>query len=111
MGGPIKINQTNTPQPSMALKYGTNAVAEKVKEKAIKAFPVRLNVVEKLIAARPTSQTIYQGKNHGVTTRSNPNVASVASIIVCVVGLRHKQTAPILNTQKRATRLIVFQTM
>jgi len=116
MGGQIISNQFSPLQPPMAAKYVTNAVAEKVNEKAISACLVLVHVLwsvveEQLIAARPTSHVIYHEKNQGVTTRSKANVASVARIMVCIVGVRHKQIAPILNAKRRAIRLITFQTV
>src|SRR2546430_11809697 len=55
---------------NIALKYVPTSPPDKVKEKRLNAFPVRLSVVENLIAARSTSQMIYHAKNHDVTTRS-----------------------------------------
>ena len=74
--------------------------------KASNARSMRSVAIGRQTAARPTIQIIYQGKNQYVTTSKAPNVASVASITVRIVGIRHSQTEPMMSITIRVAKLI-----
>ena len=89
-------SQFNPLQPPMAATYVTNALAEKVSAKGIRARPRRSIEVGKQTTARATSQMPYHGKNQGVIKSNAPSERSAARTIVRVVGTSHNQTAPIM---------------
>ena len=79
------------------------AVAEKVKVNATNARPMRSFETGRQTMARPTSQVTYQAKNQGVTMSNAPSVASAASIMVRVVGMRQIHIVAMMSRQPRVT--------
>src|SRR5450755_159320 len=85
------------------------ADAENVSAAHASALPTRLYGAQ--IAASPTSQITYQGKNQGVTMSSVPNTPRLASANVRVVGTRHSHippTAIVTTTTSRLSALHVL---
>src|ERR1700694_2966574 len=92
-------------------RYVRKAEAEKASVETNKAHPIRLCLTGRATAASPTSQVIYQEKNHGVTINRTPNVAKAERVKVRVVGERHIQSALRNPTIASSTKLRASHTL
>src|SRR6266487_3789863 len=88
-----------------------NADAENTSVEHTSALATRSCMIGTQIAARPTSQITYQGKNQGVTMSRAPNTPRLASASVRVVGKRHIQKLPTLVVTITVSRLIAFHVL